>query len=79
MESEINPCGLCGALPCDWVVEPHKQLSSFALQFVTDDAARRFQKMHREMWPGAGWPKLDDVKALLIAALTPAPGGQSDE
>ena len=24
MKDEINPCPLCGALPCDWVDDPHK-------------------------------------------------------
>lgn len=24
MQSDLKPCPLCGALPCDWVDDPHK-------------------------------------------------------
>lgn len=28
MPSEIEPCPLCGALPCDWVNDPHKPMTT---------------------------------------------------
>lgn len=39
MASEMESCPLCGALPCDWVDNPHTELSRNALQLPAPKSA----------------------------------------
>ena len=50
---------------------PARAYNVQAAALVTDEMARALVRKHRDLYPGSGWPKLEDARALVSAALKP--------
>ena len=75
--TEIDPCPLCGALPCDWVDNPHVAEASQTIKSLTARAEAAEAEVQRLTYNGihtchAECPRLPCVQRREIEALTKA-------
>lgn len=73
--TEIDPCPLCGALPCDWVDNPHVAEASQTIKSLTARAEAAEAEVQRLTYNGihtchAECPRLPCVQRREIEALT---------
>lgn len=76
--SEINPCPRCGALPCDWVDDPHApspQASLRAALEAMDDLASRIDADGTASQIGSA----EEIRAIAAALSQPSPEPSEEE
>lgn len=66
MTDEPNPCPLCGALPCDWVDDPHKAVADDTIAALVAEVRRlRDASANRKQFPILGTPGVTVDRQLV--------------